>query len=122
MSKLPQDHFAELSTLMTSQMRIKGRDFPAQVRRAGRLLPRKIRRDARYLIEGAKITENPKLAPMVDAEKTEKAYRYIKAYLEGLDPRERRVTQVLNVLASIALGLIVAFVIVLYVLVQRGYV
>lgn len=122
MSKLPQDHFAELSALMTSQLRIKGRDFPAQVRRAGRLLPRKIRRDAQYLIESAKITENPKLARMVNPDKTRQAYRNIKAHLEQLDPRERRVTQVLNVLASIALGLILVFVIVLYVLVQRGYI
>ena len=122
MSKPPDEHFAALSALMTSQLRVKGRDFPAQVRRAGRLLPRKVRRDARYLIDAAKIADNPKLAALVDRAKTERAYRNIKVYLEGVDPRERRITQVLNVLASIALGMIVVFVIVLYVLVQRGYV
>lgn len=122
MSTLPQDHFDELSALMISQLRIKGRNFPAQVRRAGRLLPRRIRRDAKHLIESAKITQNPKLARMVDPAKTETAYRNIKLYLEDIDPRERRITQALNLLASIAIVLIVTAALVAYVLVQRGYI
>jgi len=122
MTKLPQDHFEELSTLMTDQLRIKGRDFPSKVRRAGRLLPRRIRRDAKYLIDAADVTDNPKLARMVDGAKVDKAYSAIKLHLEGLNPRERQITQLLNVLASIAFVVIVTFVVVLYVLVQRGYV
>lgn len=103
-------------------MRIKGSDLRRQVRRAGRLLPRKIRRDMRFILDSADLAENPKLSRMVDPTKVARAQANVITYLEGLDPRERMWTQILNITASVALALIVVFIVVLYVLVQRGFV
>ena len=47
------------------------------------------RADLPYMIDGAVITQNPKLARMVDPGKTAAAYRSIKQHLSEIDPRER---------------------------------
>ncbi len=113
---------AEIRELLEKQMRVKGRDLRQQTRRAGRRVPRKLRRDLTYLIETEKIARNPKLGRMVNEAKVAKAHANLVRYLEGLNPREAMWNSVLNITASIALALIVTFVVVLYVLVQRGYV
>ncbi len=113
---------AEIRELLEKQMRVKGRDLRQQMRRAGRRLPRRQRRDLAYLIETETIAQNPKLGRMVNDEKVAKAHANLVRYLEGLNPREAMWNNILNITASIALALIVTFVIVVYVLVQRGYV
>jgi hypothetical protein len=115
-------NIAEIRALLEKQMRVKGRDLRQQMRRAGRRLPRKLRRDLRYLIETEKIAQNPTLGRMVNDDKVAKAHANLVRYLEELNPREAMWNTVLNITASIALVLIVTFVVVLYVLVQRGYV
>lgn len=117
-----QQYIAEIQALMEAKLWVKGRDLKAQTRKAGRRLPRKVRRDLRYLIDTAPLADNPKLGRMINHSKVDKAYANIIAYLEGLNPREAMWTMLLNITASIALGLIVIFVVVLYVLVQRGHV
>lgn len=113
---------AEISALMQSHLRIKGRSLRVQESRAGRLLPRAVRRDIRYLLDTAALGDNPKLARMINTDKVARAHRNTVAYLQAIDVKERRKTALLNVTASIALGLIAVFVVVLYVLVQRGFV
>ena len=103
-------------------MRVKGRDLRQQMRRAGRRLPRRQRRDLAYLIETEKIAQNPKLGRMVNDDKVAKAHANLVQYLNALNPREAMWNTVLHITASIALVLIVTFVIVVYVLVQRGFV
>jgi hypothetical protein len=115
-------NIAEIRALLEKQMRVKGRDLRQQMRRAGRRLPRKLRRDLSYLIETEKIGQNPKLGRMVNDDKVAKAHANLVRYLEELNPREAMWNTVLNITASIALALIVTFVVLLYVLVRRGYV
>ncbi|WP_342078542.1 hypothetical protein [Yoonia sp. SS1-5] len=115
-------YIAEVRGLMESKMWIKGCDLRHQVRKAGRRLPRKIRRDMRHLIDASRLDANPKLARMVNDDQIKKAHANVVAYLERLDPREAMWTRILNIAASVALALIVVFVLVLYVLVQRGFV
>ncbi len=117
-----QDSIDEIRALMESHLRIKGRDLRAQTRRAGRLLSRKVRRDVNYLIQAEELQKNPKLARMVDDSKVTKARTNIVAFLQTIDPREQMWTRIINIAASVALGLIAIFVVVLYVLVQRGFV
>lgn len=111
---------AEVRTLLEVKMRVKGRDLRSQVRRAGRRLPRKIRRDLKFLLETEKVAANPKLGRMVNDDKVAKAHASIVAYLETLNPREAMWNMILNITASVSLALIVVFVVVLYVLVERG--
>ncbi|PUB18697.1 hypothetical protein [Yoonia sediminilitoris] len=111
---------AEIRTLLEVKLRVKGRDLRTQVRRAGRRLPRKVRRDLKFLIETEKIAANPKLGRMVNDAKVAKAHASVVGYLEAINPREAMWNLILNITASIALALIVVFVVVLYLLVQRG--
>lgn len=113
---------AEISALMKSQLRIRGRDLRAQYRRAGRLLPRAVRRDIRYLLETAALGDSPKLARMINADKVARAHRNTVSYLQGIDPKKRMWDRIFSIAASIALALIVVFAVTLYVLVQRGFV
>ena len=115
-------YISEIRILMEKQLRVKGRDLQQQTRRAGRRLPRKVRRDLAFLIKSEKIGQNPKLSRMLDNEKLRKAHANIVQHLEKLDPREALFNMILGIVASIALMLIVVFVVLLYVLVKRGYV
>ncbi|WP_296425238.1 hypothetical protein [Yoonia sp.] len=117
------DHkIAEIRQLIETRLRIRGGNLRVQLRRAGRMLPRGIRRDLRYLADAEALAENPKLARMIDGARVNQAHRNAVAYLAGVDPRERMWNQLRNITASIALAFIVIFVVVLYVLVQRGFV
>lgn len=122
MSSQLSRHIAEIRELMEQKLWVKGRSLKVQTRKAGRRLPRKVRRDLRYLMDTAIIAENPKLGRMIDAARVDKAHANIVAHLQALNPREAMWTRVLNIAASVALALIVTFVVVLYVLVQRGFV
>ena len=112
----------EIRTLMEQRLWVKGRNLKVQTRKAGRRLPRRIRQDLKFLTDAAEIAENPKLSRMVDDRKVTRARDNIVFHLQTLNPRAALWTMILNITASIALGLLVVFVVVLYVLVQRGYV
>lgn len=115
-------YIAEIRGLLEKQMRVKGRDLRQQARRAGRRLPRKIRRDLAFLIETAKVADNPKLGRMVNGDRVQKAHANVVRHLESVNPREAMWNMILTITASVALVLIITFVVVLYVLVQRGFV
>jgi hypothetical protein len=100
---------------------MRGRSLAHQVRRAGRLLPRRVRQDLQFLMRSAALARNPKLQRMIDENKVHRAHRDIGAYLQALDARERLKTRILGIMASISLALIGVFALVVFVLVQRGY-
>lgn len=122
MDVLLNQKIAEISALMQSQLRIRGKSLHVQMRRAGRLLPRGVRRDIGFLLEAAALGQNPKLARMINPEKVAQAHRNAVSFLQGVDPVEQRKTAILRFLAAVAFPLIVLFALVLYVLVQRGLV
>lgn len=106
---------------MQSKLRVRGRSLDAQIRKAGRLLPRAVKRDATYLARALPLAANPKLMRMVDMDKARQAHRNILAFLEGIDLAAQRRTAALNLLASIAFALLVTGSLLLFVLVQRGF-
>jgi hypothetical protein len=112
----------EVSAALDAKLRVRGRTLEAQVRKAGRLLPRGVKRDATYLMKAAPLAANPKLARMVDMTKAKQAHRNVLAFLEGFDLGARRRTAALNLVASIAFALMVTGILLLFVLVQRGFV
>ncbi|PRY79593.1 hypothetical protein CLV80_102238 [Yoonia maritima] len=113
---------AEIRGLLETRLRVRGHSLAVQVRKAGRALPRAVRRDLAYMVQSADLVKNPKLARMVDPSHAQRAHRNAVAYLNTINPRERRITAAVNVVASIALVLLVTGAVVLYVLVQRGFV
>ncbi len=116
-----QQMVGEVRAGLDRKLRVRGRSLEAQIRKAGRLLPRAIKRDATYLARALPLAGNPKLARMVDMEKARQAHRNVLAFLEGIDLAAQRRTAALNLLASIAFALLVTGSLLLFVLVQRGF-
>jgi hypothetical protein len=107
---------------LEASLRVRGMNLAVQIRKAGRRLPRRVRRDARFLADASVLAQNPKLARMVDMGQAARAHRNVLAYLETVDLSAARTTMALGIAASIAFALIVTAVLVVFVLVQRGFV
>lgn len=112
----------EISTLLEQKLGLRARTFEAQVRKARRFLPRALRRELIYLAQAEPLADNPKLHRMIDRARLDAAHRNALAYLERIDIKEKRRTAALNVAASIAFGILVTAIVVIFVLVQRGLV
>ena len=117
-----QTQVDEVRNLMETQLRVRGKTLGQQVRRAGRLLPRAEQREAMYLGQAATVLAHPKLSRMVDESKAAKAHARLTQFLRSVDPKDRARGKFLGWLGSLAFGLIVVFVLVVIVLVQRGIV
>ena len=117
-----EQNVAEIRALLESKLRVRGASLAVQARKAGRRLPRAVRRDLAYLIESSELIRNPKLVRMVDTNHTARAYRNTVAFLERVDLREQRITKLINLAAAIALAVLATAALVIFVLVQRGYV
>lgn len=117
-----QKQAGEISALMAERLRVRGTSLDAQLRKAGRQLPKAVRRDGAYLAQAATLARNPKLARMVDETRADRAHERVVQYLLTVDPIDRLKGRVLGVLGAISTVVIVTFIAVVYVLVQRGYV
>ena len=107
---------------LATRLRVRGKTLAVQLHKAGRRLPRHVRRDLSYLVEAQKLATHPKLAARVDVRRATLARRNILAHLETVDLAAERWTMVLGVVASIAFAILVTGIILLFVLVQRGFV
>ncbi|WP_108816233.1 hypothetical protein [Loktanella sp. Alg231-35] len=112
----------EVRAAMEGKLRVRGPSLMAQIAKAGRLLPRRVRSDASYLAQAAALAQNPKLARTVDMARAKQAHRRVLGFLSGIDLGAQRRTAALNMIASIAFALLVTGAVVLFVLVQRGFV
>jgi len=117
-----QEMVDEVRDGLEAKLRMRGRSLEVQIRKAGRLLPRGIRKDATYLAQSVAMTDHPKLARMVDLSKASRAHRNVLAYLEGTNMVAQRRGMALNIVAAITFALLVTAGLVLFVLVQRGFV
>ncbi|MEO1640390.1 MAG: hypothetical protein AAFU41_14210 [Pseudomonadota bacterium] len=117
-----QDMVDDVRAQMEEKLRVRGRSLEAQLRKAGRMLPRHVRRDGAYLARAVALTENPKLARMVNLRQAQAAHRNIMAHLSKVDLAAERTTAFLNLLASIAFALLSTGVLLLFVLWARGFI
>jgi len=107
---------------LETRLRVRGATLDAQIRKAGRRLPRAVRRDATYLAHAVTVAGNPKLAKMIDMRKAALAHRDVLAFLNTVDVAAARRDMVLQIAASVVFALLVTAIVVLFVLVQRGFV
>lgn len=112
----------EVRAGLADKLRVRGRSLAVQVRKAGRRLPRAVRRDAVYLVQTVGLADNPKLARMIDMRRAQAAHRNILIYLENVDIAAERRGIALQIAASIALAILVTGILLLFVLVQRGFI
>lgn len=112
----------EVRAALAQKLHLRGRTLAGQVRKAGRLLPRHVRKDAGYLVQAQGLAENPKLARQVDMRRAQAAHRNILQYLDTVDIGAKRRDMALQIVASIALALLVTGCLVIAVLALRGFV
>ena len=109
-----------LRELMEKHLGIKARSFEKACNRAGRQLPRRLRGPAARLIEAASMAENPKLQRYMDATAVAADYRAIEDWLIAQDQAEAAKTRRLNLLALIALQLLVILALTIAFMRWRG--
>ncbi|SIT74801.1 hypothetical protein SAMN05421665_0107 [Yoonia rosea] len=112
----------EVRAALQDKLRVRGGTLEKQIRRAGRQLPRHVRNDATYLAQAVALSDNPKLARMIDMAKAQKAHRNILAHLETVDIGAQRRNAALNMLASVMFALLMTGVLLLGVLWVRGFI
>ncbi len=112
----------EVRNLIDARLRVRGKTLEQALSRAGRLLPKWAQREGRYLAQAAQFMGHPKLRLMIDEAKVEKAHTALVAYLESIDPDERRKTRVLGVLGVVSFNLILVAGALIGYLVWGGYV
>jgi hypothetical protein len=115
-----QNQVDEIRALLDSQLHARGSTLDAQIRKAGRRLPRRIRRHARAVANALALIENPKLSRMVNQPQIRRSASQVIIHLKTIDPRDRFKGRMLNRLGAIAAVLIFTFIVVIYVMVQRG--
>ena len=112
----------EIGGLITERLGFRARTLARQIARAGRALPRPVAREARFLAQAAQIAANPRLVRMIDPARVDSAHRPVRDHLRGVDRADRRRARLIGIASVIAFNLLVVAVLVIAVLVWRGYV
>ncbi len=116
MSETIEQMVAEVRAGLRAKLGLRDKTLAAQLRKGGRLLPRYVRRDATYLAQILPLAANPKLVRMIDQAKARQAHRNVLAYLDTIDLAAQRRNAALNMVASVAFGLLATIVLTIAVL------
>ena len=110
-----------VAQLMEERLRIKGDGLARKLRRGGRLLPRKVRGEAAYLAAAAEQAAIPMRQLQIDHARISAAYDTCVRYLKPLGQGAKRRAMLSNAVVTLAAILVVTAVLVLTVLVWRGF-
>ena len=116
------DKAEDIRRLLEERLGIKGKTLPDAIRKAGRTLPRWARRAGQELCDAAGREDHPKLSRLTDQASVDRAHADLTTYLEGIDPKERRVTSVVRHLSVAAVNILIFIVLFLVVLSWRGFI
>lgn len=92
------------------------------IRRRGGALPRRLARQARILAEAEAVSVAPKIARQIDFGDAEKAHAALVAYLKPFRRVARVQQRATNLIASVLFGLLVMALIIVWILVWRGFI
>lgn len=90
------------------------------LRRRGAALPRRLRREARLMAEADRMASQPRLARQVDFARFDRAHKALTAYLRPLGQGARLQGGAVRIAASVALGLLVLGLVVVWIKTWRG--
>lgn len=111
---------AHLNALLEQKLGLRKGTLGHRANKAGRLLPGWVRRNLRQLDEAAQMSENPKLARMMDTGALDRAYSTALDYLKTINPKERRKDWWLSLASSMAFNLLLLAAIILGLLRWQG--
>ena len=113
--------YADLLLLMKEKLRVRGQTLGAAMDRARHRMPRRIRRALDRLAEAEALSANPRLRLMLDQTGLDQAERDVRAYLAEIDPADERKGWYLGILAGLTVNLLTLGVLLIAVLLWRGY-
>ncbi len=112
-----------LETLLGQKFGASRGTLEVRVRKAGRLLPRWVRRAVLQVAEAQAALEGPpKLAVRIDQPGVERAFRNAERWLQEVDAADRRRGAILGMLGAMVFNLLVLAVLLLILLMWRGFV
>lgn len=109
-----------IAHLLEEQLDIRGQGLGAKLGRAGRRLPRWVRREFDALQDALDYAEHPKLQQRIDYGRLETGLHKAEAWLEAVDPWDRRKGLVLGWLGGNAVNLLLVAALAIGVMVWRG--
>jgi hypothetical protein len=112
----------EVQELLRKKLDVRGRTLGESLQKSGRLLPRWLQQQGEVLAEAEMKVVHPKLARQIDIRAVERAHRSMVTHLKTIDPKDRRIGRVLNVLGGLTFNMILFFALLITVLVWRGFV
>ncbi|MEX0283736.1 MAG: hypothetical protein AB3N23_03915 [Paracoccaceae bacterium] len=115
------DHSAELVKLMRDKLRVRGRTLRTVLARGKYRLPKRIVRAVHQMIEAEDLAQNPKLRMMIDGDAVTAARREVETFLADIDPSDERKGRFLGILASLAVNLLSLVILLIAVLMWRGF-
>lgn len=116
-----QDQVTLCLTMMREKLGLRAADMTQALPRARRRLPRHVYKGAVALAAAEPLLVHPKLRLTLDTVTLSKAARDLQAYLDDIDLKDRRKAWWLGVLGGVSFNLIALAVVVIVVLVWRGY-
>lgn len=110
-----------VAELFEERLNVGGKTLSEKLRRGGKHLPRKVRREAAYLAQAEEQARVPKLMVQIDHARTAHAYDACLRYLTPIGAGERRRMLAMQVVTGIGAAVFVTGVLVLLVLIWRGF-
>lgn len=111
-----------VAELFEARLNVGGKTLSDKLRRGGRRLPRNVRREAAYLAQAVEQAKVPKLMVQIDHARTADAYDACLRYLTPIGAGERRRRLAMQVITGIGAAIFVTGLLVLLVLIWRGYI
>jgi len=112
---------AELSTALQSKLGLRKAPFATLVARSRRRVPRRVYQHAMALVEAERFADNPKLSRTLDFPALSHAARVVADHLDSVDLADARKGKLLSLLGSLSLNLIAVAILLIAVLMWRGY-
>lgn len=106
---------------LRAKMGVRARTLPRAMKRAGRRLPRSAHTAAAVITTAKMQCGHPKLAMMIDETSVQTAQQVLLTSLSRIDPKQRRKDAILSMLGAQAFNLIGVGVLVVGVLLWRGF-
>lgn len=123
MSKISIQQMADrVATLIEERLKITGPSLEAKLQKAGSRLPRPVREAGEVLVSATQMAQSPKLIMQINDEAVAVAYDTCLRHLNTVDRAADRRNLILDMAARIAFALLAVAVLVVVVLIWRGFV
>ena len=110
----------DLQARLGAKLGLRRGSLAVRLQKAGWRLPRRIKRDGAAIGQAIELAAHPKLRRRVNQAEIGAAHRRVAAYLDGIDPNERRARLMLGLLGGLVFNLLLLGALTIAFLKWRG--